>query len=467
MLTINGYQIAKTTTEPALKKALTVKPFSLINPHAVPRYRVYHEDTKHIYLPKHYGLEKFGPVPSTRDVEQTPAKYWTFAGTIRPQQLPVVNSFLHPEPHDGILSLHTGGGKTVCALYIASNLRLPTLVIVHNTFLRDQWEDRIRAFLPNARIGRVQADVCDVADRDVVIVMLQTLSMKELNIDVFKPIGLVIVDECHHIASEVFVQALPKVTSKYMLGLSATPDRKDRLMYVIHWFLGPLLYKSETGDSVDTKVNVEVFEYVNHDTAFNEIVYSSQGFVCVPIMVNKLADCEDRTRWLCQIIVDVTEEGRQVLVLSDRVEHCKALLEGLPDEIKETACILSQKVSSAKRAEFCADKKILIATYSMCKEGFDVPTLNTLVMATPRPDIDQIVGRILRVEKSKRTIHPLIVDIVDPQFRKQFGVRNSLYKKRHYTVTRASLPGLLPPPAPEPVASSQPCSVFSAEDSTD
>ena len=453
MLTINGYQIAKTTTELAIKKALTVKPFSLINPHAVPKYKVYYEDKKHLYLPKHYGLEKFGPVPSTRDVEQTPAKYWTFAGSIRPQQLPVVNSFLQPEPHDGIISLHTGGGKTVCALFIASNLRVPTLVVVHNTFLRDQWVDRIRAFLPNARIGRVQADVCDVADRDIVIVMLQTLSMKELNIDVFKPIGLVIVDECHHIASEVFVQSLPKVTSKYMLGLSATPDRKDKLMHVIHWFLGPLLYKSETGDSVDTKINVEVFEYVNNDPEFNEIVTSSQGFVSVPIMVNKLANCEDRTRWLCRIIADVTEEGRQVLVLSDRVEHCKALLDGLPEEIRATACILSQKVTSAKRAEFCADKKILIATYSMCKEGFDVPTLNTLVMATPRPDIDQIVGRILRVEKSKRTIHPLIIDIVDPQFRRQFGARNTLYKKRQYTVTRMALEGAPPPPVSLPPSS--------------
>jgi superfamily II DNA or RNA helicase len=257
------------------------------------------------------------------------------------------------------------------------------------------------------------------------------------------------VDECHHIASEVFVQALPKITSKYMLGLSATPDRKDKLMHVINWFLGPLLYKSETGDSVDTKVNVEVFEYENTDPEFNEVVLSSQGFVSVPIMVNKLAECEDRTKWLCGIIEDICEEGRQILVLSDRVEHCKSILEGLPSATQETACILSQKVSSAKRTEFCADKKILIATYSMCKEGFDVPTLNTLVMATPRPDIDQIVGRILRVEKSKRTIHPLIVDIVDPQFRRQFGQRNTLYRKRNYTVKRMSLGSEPSPTEPE------------------
>ena len=450
MLTLNGYQIAKTANDAVLKKALTVKPFSIINPHAVPRYPVYHEDKKHLYLPKHYGLDKFGAVPTTRDVDETPSKFWQFAGSIRPAQLPVVNSFLLPEPHDGIISLHTGGGKTVCALYIASRLRVPALVIVHNTFLRDQWEDRIKSFLPKARIGRVQADVCEVADRDVVIVMLQTLSMKELNADLFRPIGLVIVDECHHIASEVFVQALPKITSKYMLGLSATPDRKDKLMYVINWFLGPMIYKSDTGDSVDTKVSVEVFEYVNHDTAFNEIVLSSSGFVSVPIMVNKLADCEDRTKWLCGIIEDICEEGRQVLVLSDRVQHCRDLLDGLSEAVRETACILSQNVKSSQRTEFCASKKILIATYSMCKEGFDVPTLNTLVMATPRPDIDQIVGRILRVEKAKRTVHPLIIDIVDPQFRRQFGARNTLYKKRGYKVSKMSLGGL--PPIPETLA---------------
>jgi len=87
----------------------------------------------------------------------------------------------------------------------------------------------------------------------------------------------------------------------------------------------------------------------------------------------------------------------------------------------------------------------------MCKEGFDVPTLNTLLMATPRPDIDQIVGRILRVEKSARTIHPLILDIVDPQFRRQFQERNGLYKKRNYTITKMSLPpSSLPSSHPKP-----------------
>ena len=439
MLTIHGYQIPKDSRELALKKALTVRPFSFVNPMAQPKYKVYHEDSKWLYLPKHFGIERYGPVGTLRDVAKTPEWHWEFTGALRPVQLPVVNSFLLPEPHDGIISLHTGGGKTVCALYIASRLRVPVLVVVHNSFLRDQWIDRVKAFIPNARIGRVQADVCDVENKDVVIVMLQTLSMKELNVDVFAPIGLVIVDECHHIASEVFVQALPKVTSRYMLGLSATPDRKDRLMFAIHWFLGPLLYKSDTGDSVDTAVSVEVYEYQNDDREFNEIVMSSQGMVSVPIMVNKLTACEDRTRWLCSILEDISEGGRQILVLSDRVQHCQDILAGLPEELRETACILGTAVKAEVRAEYCKTKAILIATYSMCKEGFDVPTLNTLVMATPRPDIDQIVGRILRVEKTGRVVHPLIVDIVDPQFKRQFGVRNSLYRKRQYRVTKMAL----------------------------
>jgi len=448
MLTLNGYRLSKTTNPPLdeLRKTLTVKPqvpkVFVSNPNSVPRYKVYGEAPDCLYLPKHFGISKFGPPTSTtRDVPQTPDEFWTFAGSLRPIQQPVVDAFLKPEPHDGILSLHTGGGKTVCALYIASQLKLPTLVIVHNSFLRDQWEERVRGFLPKARIGRIQGDLCEIDDRDIIIAMLQTLSMKTISIMKFRPLGLVIVDECHHIASEVFVQALPKVTSKYMLGLSATPTRKDGLMFVANWFLGPLLYTSDTGDKEDRGVHVEVYEYKNDDPVFNEILYNAQGVMFTSLMINKLAECEDRTRWLVEILKDVLEETphRQVLVLSDRVQHTKDILAALPDGLRSSAAILSTDVKAAARAEFCATKTILIATYAMCKEGFDVPTLNTLVMATPRPDVDQIVGRILRVEKSARTATPLILDLVDPQFRRQFQERNALYKQRAYKVTKMSI----------------------------
>ena len=447
MLTLNGYKVAKADV-PAdqLRKTLTVKPnvpkVFVSNPNSVPRYKVYKEVDDSLYLPKHFGIDTYGPPKeTTREVPQTHDAHWSFQGALRAVQLPVVNSFLQPTPHDGILSLHTGGGKTVCALYIASQLKLPTLVIVHNSFLRDQWEERVKGFLPFARIGRIQGDVCEIEGKDVIIAMLQSLSMKEIPIATFKPIGLVIVDECHHIASEVFVQALPKITSKYMLGLSATPQRKDGLMFVAHWFLGPLLYTSDTGDKEDPGVTVEVYDYKNTDPTFNAIIYNTQGVMFTTLMINKLTECEDRTKWLVEILKDALEESplRQVLVLTDRVQHTKDLLAALPPELQARSAILSQAVSAAKRTEFCVSRSVLIATYAMCKEGFDVPTLNTLLMATPRPDVDQIVGRILRVEKSARTVAPLILDVVDPQFRRQFQERNGLYKKRSYSVTKMEL----------------------------
>lgn len=446
-LTLHGYRLPKNGSHDIarLRKHLTVKPFvpSVFVPsHAVPRYPVYHESADYFYVPKSYGIQNFGPpAVTTREVAATPDEHWEFRGSIRPAQQPVVDAYLQPVPKDGILSLATGGGKTVCALYIASQLKLPTLILVHNTFLRDQWEDRIRSFLPRARIGRVQGDIVDVDDRDVVIAMLQSLALKDYPIDTFRKIGLVIVDECHHIASEAFCRAIPKVTSKHMLGLSATPDRKDKLMYVIEWLLGPILYRSNTTDIADNKVRVEVYDFKSDDEAFLEIIYNAQGVMFTSLMVNKLAEFAPRNALLSDLIADVirTCPERQMLVLTDRVQHTKDILSLLPDDVRAQAAILAQNVKADQRAAYCADKKVLIATYAMCKEGFDVATLNTLLIATPRPDVDQIVGRILRVEKTKRTVDPLILDVVDPQFRRQFQERLALYKKRNYTVENMSL----------------------------
>lgn len=445
-LSIHGYKVAKKDVENlnTLRARLTVKPYVpsvFVNPQFVTKYKVYTESEDYLYIPKHFGIGEFGMyTSSTRDVPQTDDIFWEFSGKIRDTQIEVVNSFLKPEPHDGLICLQTGGGKTVCGLYIASQLKLPTIVLVHNTFLRDQWIERIKTFLPNARIGLFQGETQQIEDRDIIVGMLQTISMKEFDIKTFKRIGFVIVDECHHIASEAFSQAIPKLTSKYMLGLSATPERKDRLMHVINWCLGPLLYKSDTSDKVDPGVFVEVYEFEEGDDKFNEIIYNKQGVMFTTLMINKLVIYELRNKMIIDILSDIYEDQRrQVLVLSDRVDHVQLLYDLLPENIRNDSCMLSRKVDSITRAEWCTSKRILIATYQMCKEGFDVATLNTLVIATPRPDVDQIVGRILRVEKTKRKTSPLIIDIVDPAFRRQFQERLSLYKNREYKVEKMKL----------------------------
>jgi superfamily II DNA or RNA helicase len=157
------------------------------------------------------------------------------------------------------------------------------------------------------------------------------------------------------------------------------------------------------------------------------------------LMVNKVVEFKPRNDMIIKLLEDLSEENRKILVLTDRVEHTKTLFEGLPEKVKEHSCILGRSVKAADRTKFCDSKKILIATYAMCKEGFDVATLNTLVMATPRPDVDQIVGRIMRTEKTTRTVDPLIVDIVDPAFRRQFQERLRLYKERNYIVEKMTI----------------------------
>jgi superfamily II DNA or RNA helicase len=157
-------------------------------------------------------------------------------------------------------------------------------------------------------------------------------------------------------------------------------------------------------------------------------------------MINKLVEFEARNKLITELLEDVyTEPDRNVLVLTDRVEHTKKLLSMLPEHMQTEAGILSSGMKPAVRDEFCASKRILISTYQLVKEGFDNARLNTLVMATPRPDIEQIVGRILRVEKSKRTTEPLIVDIVDTTFRRQFQSRLSLYKERNYVIEKVTI----------------------------
>jgi superfamily II DNA or RNA helicase len=200
------------------------------------------------------------------------------------------------------------------------------------------------------------------------------------------------------------------------------------------------LYQSDTGDKVDPGVFVEVYEFEDGDDKFNEIIYNQQGVMFTSLMVNKLVEFEPRNKLLIELLKDVYDEKqRQILVLTDRVEHTKTLFDMLPLDIQNESCILARNVKADVRADWCANKRILIATYAMCKEGFDVPTLNTLLIATPRPDVDQIVGRILRVEKTKRTVSPLILDVVDPAFRRQFQQRNELYSKRCYKVEKMKM----------------------------
>ena len=248
-LSRNGYKIKKSElnikTLKEIKKDLTVNPFVIgdFGNGSEKRFSLFMESPSSLYIPRFYAQEKFGE-PTINKMEEGESIHLKFNGSLRPEQEPIIDLYQEActKKGGGLISLKCGGGKTVLALYIIALLQKKTIVIVHKDFLMTQWRDRIQQFLPEARIGKIQQNTIDIENKDIVLAMVQSLSQKEYDSEVFSSFGLAIFDECHHLGAEVFSKSMAKVASKYMLGLSATPDRKDGLRKVFEWFIGPMVY---------------------------------------------------------------------------------------------------------------------------------------------------------------------------------------------------------------------------------
>jgi superfamily II DNA or RNA helicase len=164
---------------------------------------------------------------------------------MRQKQIDIMKIVLNKldENDGGLLCLGCGSGKTVMALYIASCLKVKTLVIVHKSFLLNQWKERAAEFT-DAKIGIIQQDKVDIEDKQIVIGMLQSISKDKYSSDIFKDFGLVIFDEAHHAPSQYFSKALPIIACKKTLALSATPNRADKLEKILFWYFGDIMYKA-------------------------------------------------------------------------------------------------------------------------------------------------------------------------------------------------------------------------------
>jgi len=436
-----GYTVAKSDlTElqlTELRRVLSVRPitggaaFGAVD--AV-EYPIYRESPNKMFLPRFFGEREFGPVkrlaiPHGTDIDVP------FAGSLRPIQQPVVEAYMSavewPNGGGGLLELPCAFGKTVLSLSIISRVAKKTLVIVNKEFLLNQWLERIGQFLPNARVGRIQGPEIDIEDKDIVIGMLQSISMKDYDASVFASFGLTIIDEVHHISSEVFSRALFKIVSKYMLGLSATMDRKDGTTYVFKQFLGDVVFKGDREE--EHNVEVRAIEYVSKCPVFNTVETDFRGNPKYSTMIVKLCDHTDRSDFIVRVIKDlIMEQPRsQIMILA----HNRSILTYLHDSILANKIATAgyyvggMKESALKATESC---QVVVATYAMAAEALDIKTLSTLVMVTPKTDIVQSVGRILREKHEK----PLVVDIVDKHdvFQNQWVKRRRYYKKCEYTI---------------------------------
>lgn len=321
--------------------------------------------------------------------------------------------------------------NTSASLYIISQLKKKTLVIVHKEFLLNQWVERIQQFLPKARIGRIQGQIIDIDDKDIVIGMLQSLSMKEYPASVFDSFGFTIIDEVHHISSQTFSNALFKIVTKYMLGLSATMNRKDGTTRVFKMFLGEVIYKGKRDE--ERNVLVKAIEYHTNDDDFNNVITDFRGNVAYSSMISKLCEYNHRSEFILKILIDLLkyDDKQQIIILA----HNKNLLKYLHDAIKCRNIstvgyyVGGMKEQALKESE---NKQVIIATYSMASEGLDIKTLTTLIMATPKTDIQQSVGRILREKHNQ----PIVVDIIDSHepFKNQWKKRRTFYMKENYKI---------------------------------
>ena len=300
-LSRNGYIIRKsdyTLKEiKDIKTDLTVKPFSYgdIGNGQERKFNVYLESPNKLYLPRFYGISKFGEPKENKISEGIELKL-KFNGNLRKEQEPIFDIVMKTlkDKGGGIINLKCGGGKTVLSLRILVELNKKTMVVVHKDFLMTQWKDRIEEFIPEAKIGKIQQNTIDIDGKDIILAMVQSLSMKEYDKDIFNSFGLIIFDECHHLGAEMFSKCMPKVASTYMLGLSATPNRKDGLRKVFEWYIGDICYS--TKEKSDDYVEVNIIKYDSEDEKYCKIENGYNGKPNFPKMINKICDYLPRTK---------------------------------------------------------------------------------------------------------------------------------------------------------------------------
>lgn len=441
-LSYNGYGIVKTSLTDedtqAIKKDLTVSPY-VPKDYAMGKqvtFKLFQESKSKIYVPRNYGLSKYGP-PIHNKVQEGKDIDVEFTGHLRPEQEAPVKAVLDAcndeSKMGGILNLACASGKTVQSIYIICKLAKKTMVVVHKDFLLQQWKERILEFAPNARVGLIKGKIVDVEDKDIVLASLQSLSMKDYTPSVFADFGFVVVDECHHTSAEVFSQALKKVCFKYSLGLSATIKRKDGLTKVFLWYLGNVVYSVKKRK--DT-VKVHLLDYYDSNPSYSVECFMMKNKLNVSKMLNNICSYEPRVEAVVSLADRILQEepNRRLLVLSDRRNNLEIFYKVFTKRHYECGYYVGgMKQEDMKESE---QKKIILATYAIAAEGFDVKGLDTLILASPKSDIIQSVGRILREKEEDRKHIPIIIDIVDrfSLFEKQAKKRIAYYKSNKYRI---------------------------------
>jgi superfamily II DNA or RNA helicase len=357
-----------------------------------------------------------------------------FAGTLRPDQEAAVTAML---AHDaGVLCAPTAFGKTVTAAAMIARRGVNTLVLVHRTELLRQWQERLQSFLGVGKgmVGTIGGGKAKPTGK-IDIAVMQSLSRQgEIN-PVVEDYGHVIIDECHHIGAASFDAILKVVKAKYVLGLTATPIRRDGQQPIIFMQCGPIRYTAARAANAPHDLIVEP------RPLFTRIDLPPEAGI--QDVFRHLANDQARTDAIAAEVRDAFGQGRKVLVLTERTEHLDAILAALGGQVP---FVLHGRMSKKQRAAMIVAldelppqaPRILLATGKLVGEGFDHPALDTLVLAMPiswKGTLQQYAGRLHREHAAKTDVR--IVDFVDtghPALLRMWDKRQRGYRAMGYRV---------------------------------
>jgi superfamily II DNA or RNA helicase len=425
ILTVRGYSVAKDSLraeeDARMKKELHVTPN--VPPTfagTVSSFKLWIESPSRYYLPFAWASKTFGKADADTRPQGESLSTVAFAGSLRPHQVEALDAFRKAE-HNGIICLPCGYGKTFTGIAAAANLGKCFLIVVHKEFLADQWTSELQTLMPGIRIGRIQGEKCDVGPGiDVAIAMIQTLCSRNYPVGTFDRFGFAIFDEVHHLGAEHFSQALQRISCRRMLGLTATPKRADGLSKVFEMYLGSIVYQIDRRPKDDTVI-AETLRYTCADPDYAELPVNWKGEIIRAHMINRIAEYGPRTETILDWIRPIMdEEGRRLLILSDRREHLIAFETGFKSRGIDS---IGYYVGGMKQKDLdiSATKQIILGTFAMASEGMNIPTLNAVLLATPKSNIEQSVGRILRQKKEDRAVQPIILDVLDTAFVECYG----------------------------------------------
>jgi superfamily II DNA or RNA helicase len=358
-----------------------------------------------------------------------------FRGSLHAEQSAALEAMLLHET--GVLCAPTAFGKTVTAAALIAKRSVSTLILVHRIELLKQWRDRLNVFLdvPKGEMGQMGGGKWEPSYH-IDIAVMQSLLRRENLVELLDHYGQIIVDECHHVSAFSFESILKQAKARFVIGLTATPVRRDGHQPIIFMQCGPIRHMAARSGTAP--INLEVWPrmlaapLVEPEADIQEVFHA-------------LFTNVSRNRQIVADILKTYQEGRKIIVLTARTEHLSLLREMLGDKV-EPCYVLHGRIPKKQRVDILENLKglkestafVLLATGSLIGEGFDHPPLDTLVLAIPiswKGTLQQYAGRLHREHAGKQDVR--IYDYVEhnhPQLNRMWHKRLKGYRNMGYEV---------------------------------